>query len=77
MTDIDGRVVSWNAGTAQLLGYAADEVLGQFATIFFTEEDQAAGAQPRRCEPRETPARPRTFAGTSAKAASDSLSMAC
>jgi PAS domain S-box-containing protein len=41
MTDIDGRVVSWNSGAARLKGYSAEEVIGQPFATFFTPEDQA------------------------------------
>jgi PAS domain S-box-containing protein len=40
MLDVDGRVTSWNSGAEQLLGFTADEALGQPAGRFF--EDQGA-----------------------------------
>jgi PAS domain S-box-containing protein len=40
MLDAEGRVTSWNSGAEQLLGYTAEEALGQPAARFF--EDQGA-----------------------------------
>jgi PAS domain S-box-containing protein len=34
-----GRVLSWNAGADRLLGYRADEILGQHISRFYTPED--------------------------------------
>src|SRR6185312_16388556 len=41
MIDLNGRVLTWNAGAAQLKGYTADEIIGQPFSKFFTPEDQA------------------------------------
>jgi PAS domain S-box-containing protein len=35
MIDAEGRVASWNSGAQNLLGYSADEILGQPTTRFF------------------------------------------
>jgi PAS domain S-box-containing protein len=36
MIDLDGRVLSWNSGAAQLKGYTAEEIIGQpFAKFFY------------------------------------------
>src|SRR4051812_49476193 len=43
MLDLDGRVISWNAGAEQIKGYRADEVLGQHFAVFYTPEDIAVG----------------------------------
>jgi PAS domain S-box-containing protein len=43
-TDLKGRVTTWNTGAAHLLGFAADEMIGQSMDIIFTPEDRAAGA---------------------------------
>src|SRR5262249_22419715 len=40
MIDLDGRVVSWNAGAERLKGYSASEIIGQSFRRFFTPEDQ-------------------------------------
>jgi PAS domain S-box-containing protein len=42
-----GEVIHWNEGAARILGYQADEVLGQSAARFFTPEDIAAGRPDR------------------------------
>ncbi len=31
--DLEGRVISWNAGAARMFGYAAEEILGQSVTL--------------------------------------------
>ena len=43
LLDSAGRVVSWNAGAERIKGYAADEVLGRHFSLFYPEEDRAAG----------------------------------
>jgi PAS domain S-box-containing protein len=43
MLDPAGRVVSWNIGAERLKGYAAEEILGQNVSVFFTPEDAADG----------------------------------
>ncbi|HET7525676.1 MAG TPA: ATP-binding protein, partial [Burkholderiaceae bacterium] len=42
--DVDGHVLTWNAGAQAIHGYAADEAIGKHFSIFFTAEDIAAGA---------------------------------
>lgn len=49
-TDPQGRITSWNAGAERLLGYAAEEVLGQPTDIFFTPEDRASRVPQRELE---------------------------
>jgi len=44
MTDIKGRVASWNPGVEKLLGYTEAEIVGQSVAVIFTPEDVAAGA---------------------------------
>jgi PAS domain S-box-containing protein len=41
LIDLDGRVASWNFGAARLIGYAAEEIIGQPFAKLFTPEDQA------------------------------------
>jgi len=43
LLDIDGKVRSWNAGAERLQGFEGDDVVGRSASIFYTEEDVAAG----------------------------------
>jgi PAS domain S-box-containing protein len=43
MLDRDGRVSSWNAGAERFKGYAADEIMGQHFSRFYSEEDREAG----------------------------------
>ncbi|GAB3764770.1 PAS domain-containing sensor histidine kinase [Ramlibacter monticola] len=39
----DGTVASWNAGAERFKGYAADEIIGQHFSRFYTARDRAAG----------------------------------
>lgn len=41
--DVDGTVLSWNAGARAIKGYTADEVIGTSFTRFYTPEEQLAG----------------------------------
>ncbi|KAA0687403.1 PAS domain S-box protein [Neorhizobium sp. P12A] len=41
--DLDGLVTSWSAGAHQILGWAPDDMIGNPATVFFTEEDRENG----------------------------------
>jgi PAS domain S-box-containing protein len=43
MLDPAGIVTSWNAGAERFKGYSAEEILGRHFSIFYTEEDRAAG----------------------------------
>ena len=47
MLDVDGTVISWNAGAERFKGYTAAEILGQNFSRFFTAEDQLAGLPAR------------------------------
>lgn len=42
LTDLEGRILTWNRGVEELLGYAEQEFLGADARIIFTTEDRAA-----------------------------------
>src|SRR4051794_9869050 len=39
--DLEGRVLTWNAGAQHVLGYAAAEIVGQSSFVTFTPEDRA------------------------------------
>ncbi len=45
--DLEGRVVTWNAGAERILGYRAEEVLGRHFATFHTADDVRAGAPAR------------------------------
>jgi PAS domain S-box-containing protein len=47
LLDRDGYVASWNAGAQRFKGYAADEIIGQHFSRFYTEEDRASGLPQR------------------------------
>jgi two-component system CheB/CheR fusion protein len=40
--DIKGRVLTWNAGAERILGWAENEIIGQWGSLLFTPEDRAA-----------------------------------
>src|SRR6202021_3739079 len=42
MIDLDGRVLTWNAGAVRLKGYSAEEIVGQSFARFYTPEDPQA-----------------------------------
>ena len=39
--DLDGIITNWNEGARRILGWTAEETLGQPAALFFTPEDRA------------------------------------
>jgi len=43
MLDSDGRVASWNAGAQRILGYSADEIVGQSLSQFYSREELERG----------------------------------
>jgi PAS domain S-box-containing protein len=43
MLDVDGNVISWNAGAQRIKGYAASEIVGRSFRVFYPPEDQATG----------------------------------
>ena len=47
MLDPNGIITSWNAGAERIKGYAADEIIGQHMSRFYTERDRAAGIPAR------------------------------
>jgi PAS domain S-box-containing protein len=50
MLDPQGRVLSWNAGAANIEGYEAEEIIGHNYELFFTDEDRAGGEPARALE---------------------------
>ena len=47
MLDLEGYIVSWNAGAEGFKGYWAEEIIGQHLSYFYTNEDIQQG-QPER-----------------------------
>ena len=45
--DKDGVVATWNLGAERIKGYSADEIIGRHFSVFYTEEDRAAGVPER------------------------------
>jgi PAS domain S-box-containing protein len=54
MLDLDGRISSWNAGAQRMNGYTAHEIIGQHFSIFYPQEDIAAGKCERELEVAES-----------------------
>jgi PAS domain S-box-containing protein len=57
LLDPTGIVSSWNAGAQRFKGYLADEVIGKHFSLFYTEEDRAAGLPARALRTAETEGR--------------------
>jgi PAS domain S-box-containing protein len=57
MLDRDGKVTSWNAGGERIKGYAAEEIVGQHFSRFYTDADRAAGRPARALSIAETAGR--------------------
>lgn len=47
MLSVDGIVDSWNAGARRFKGYTSADIIGQHFSVFYTEEDRAAGVPAR------------------------------
>lgn len=47
LLDSTGHVSSWNSGAERIKGYTANEIVGEHFSLFYTEEDRAAG-EPQR-----------------------------
>lgn len=43
-TDLEGRIVTWDAGASELFGYRREDVIGEDARFIFTSEDIAQRA---------------------------------
>lgn len=43
LLDVEGSILSWNAGAAKMLGYVAHEVIGRNFSCLYTAEDAGAG----------------------------------
>jgi len=43
LLDEKGRITSWNEGARRIKGYTADEIIGKYFSIFYTEEDILMG----------------------------------
>jgi PAS domain S-box-containing protein len=50
MLDPSGIIINWNAGAERMKGYAAQEILGQHFSRFYTREDRAGGLPARALE---------------------------
>jgi rsbT co-antagonist protein RsbR len=48
--DAEGMVRSWNEGARKLKGYTAEEIIGQPASVFYTEQDARAGTLGREMD---------------------------
>src|SRR6266568_4112250 len=57
LIDPSEHVSGWNSGAERLLGYGAEEIIGQPLSQFFTLEDQQTGRQERELETARTTGR--------------------
>jgi PAS domain S-box-containing protein len=57
MTDVDGRVSTWNEGAKRLFGYGEAEIVGEDASVLFTAEDRQSGAPERELQKARTEGR--------------------
>ncbi|ELY50544.1 PAS domain-containing sensor histidine kinase [Natronococcus jeotgali] len=48
--DPEGRVISWNTGAERIKGYDREAILGEHFSVFYTQEDRAAGVPERNLE---------------------------
>jgi formate hydrogenlyase transcriptional activator len=46
--DTEGRVMSWSAGAERVMGYAAEEIVGQHFSRFYAPEDVSTGRPARQ-----------------------------
>ena len=47
MLNPDGQIISWNVGAERIKGYTEAEILGAHFSLFYTDEDRAAGGPER------------------------------
>src|SRR5712691_9790933 len=57
LIDPSGHVSGWNAGAERLLGYDAEEIIGQPLSQFFTPEDRQTGKPERELKTARTTGR--------------------
>jgi PAS domain S-box-containing protein len=57
MLDVTGHVVNWTPAAERLLGYTADDIVGQSFTLFFTPEDRQRGTPEQEMRTAETTGR--------------------
>ena len=50
MLDLQGHVLSWNAGAEQIKGYRAEEIIGKHYSVFYPKEEVKAGTPQRHLE---------------------------
>jgi PAS domain S-box-containing protein len=43
LLDIDGTILSWNAGAEKIKGYKEEEIIGQNFRLFYMPQDRQAG----------------------------------
>ncbi len=57
LTDLEGRIVSWNEGARLLFGYEKEEIIGQSGEVLFVPEDRHNGVPQQEMETARTQGR--------------------
>src|SRR5215470_5888701 len=52
--DLDGRILSWNAGAEIIFGYTKEDVVGKSLSTLFTHEDRQSGVTERELDNTRT-----------------------
>jgi PAS domain S-box-containing protein len=50
LLDVEGNVLTWNAGARELKGYESEDIVGRHFSVFYSPEDIAAGKPERELE---------------------------
>ncbi len=53
LLDVDGHVISWNAGAERMKRYAADDIIGRHFSVLYAPEDREAAFEGLRAAARE------------------------
>jgi len=57
MLDAEGRIATWNVGAERMMGFTADQIIGQPSAIIFVPEDRESGEAKRELQTAATQGR--------------------